>query len=113
MSALGRLLSLAQLVEIFGGAAGGWTEARIRRLVNRQAIPFVKIGGRITFREAELILWLEEQTHRPAEPHRRAPYDERRAPAGAKASPREEARSRADRAAECAALGIPTNHRYS
>jgi excisionase family DNA binding protein len=89
MTRLGRLLSIDQLAAIWGE---GWTATRIRRLVRRREIPFVKVGGRICFREEELARWLDARVEGPATNARRVDRT------------REE---------ECAALGIPVDHRYA
>ncbi len=82
-----RLLSIKQLADRWG-----WSVSKIYRLVVARRIPHVRLrGGGYYFREAEIEAWLEAQTLRPRE-----------APA---VSP--------DRAAECAALGIPVEHEFT
>jgi len=81
------LLSVDQLARRWG-----WAPQRIYRLVALREIPFLKIAGRICFREAVLDAWLEAREQQPA------------------SDTVKPARSRHE---DCAAIGVPVHHRFS
>jgi excisionase family DNA binding protein len=63
-----RLLTARELAELLGFTAGtivDWAEAG--------KVPFFKVGGRLRFRESEVLAWLEEQRRGPRQPLRVAP----------------------------------------
>lgn len=53
---LPKLLTISKLADAFG-----WTYSKVDRHVRTGKIPYVRIAGRVHFREAEVLAWLEEQ----------------------------------------------------
>jgi len=84
-----RLLSVSELSE-----RTTISESRIYRLVRRGRIPFLKIDGRIQFKETSIDAWIDEQEQRT-----------QHATATARA-----VRTPED---ECAKYGLDVNHRFS
>ncbi|CAN5851293.1 hypothetical protein BH18ACI5_BH18ACI5_04510 [soil metagenome] len=97
------LLSIKQMSERLG-----WSYGRVWRLVAMKAIPHVRMpgtkgpGGKglIYFEEDQVAAWIEASRVAPVAPREPA---EQPLPAG----------STPTHAAECEALGVPVNHRYS
>jgi predicted DNA-binding transcriptional regulator AlpA len=92
---LDRTLTLPELAQ-----AWGWPQGRLYRLCEAEAIPHLRIRGRLYFEVSAVEAW--KAAHRRAELRQQ----DVRATQAAQAA----ARSRAE---ECAALGIPENHRFS
>jgi excisionase family DNA binding protein len=82
--------TLLSIAEVAGRL--GLSSSAVYRLVYAGKIPAHRIGGRLRFREAEIEAWLESTRIAPVETSR--PIE----------------RSREE---ECAALGIPTSHRFN
>lgn len=86
-----RLITVAQLCERLG-----WSEQKVRRLVDAREIPHHRIRGKwIHFRESEIEAWLSDTS----------------VPMAAEEAQRADAVI--DQATECRRLGIPTDHHYS
>jgi hypothetical protein len=73
----------------------GWSQQKLYRLVELDAIPCLRIRGRIYFEASRLERWKAAQRQGEAR---------REALAGKRSRTREE---------ECAALGIPVDHEFS
>jgi len=86
-----RLLSVSEL-----SSRTTISESRIYRLVRRRRIPFLKVDGRIVFRETSIDEWMTTQEQAPT--------------SGQTATTGKRPRTPED---ECARLGVPVNHRFS
>lgn len=89
---LDRTLPLPELAK-----AWGWSQDKLYRLCEAEAIPHLRIRGRIYFELSVVEEW--KAAHRKAVARRE--------------EPRAAATPARDRAAECAALGIDANHEFA
>lgn len=54
---MARLIGILEAAELLSTS-----ESHLRRLVYERRITFVKVGGKLRFREDDLLDWLDEQT---------------------------------------------------